>query len=335
MRDSAKISVIVPAYNIENYIGDCILSIINQDYDNIEIIVINDGSTDSTLKVCAEIQEEYKNRNIIILSQDNMGVSVARNVGLDYASGDFIMFVDGDDSIVRNYASTLFHVLKKNNSDIVVCSCQKTFSQEDRKRMADSLVRFSGYTRNLKRDEAINEFLLNKHTGSSCEKIYSRNVINNTRFLADIRNNEDKFFYFQSLLRSDRISVIKEPLYICLEREGSATRTSTQYNTDSVIVSQKILEIIENEYTAPEIIHSAKFYYYSSVIYSIRMLSRVEISKADKQGYFNRLKELVICNDCFKVLSQHSLKYFVELISISLGYTVHDIFVKLVDRLLY
>ncbi len=112
----AKVSVIVPVYNVEKYLEECIESLINQTLTDIEIICINDGSTDNSLKILEELQK--KDNRIKIINQKNSGVSSARNNGIENATGEYIGFVDSDDWIDSDYYEKLYNTAKKYNSDI-------------------------------------------------------------------------------------------------------------------------------------------------------------------------------------------------------------------------
>ena len=113
-----KISVIVPVYNVEKYLETCLNSIINQSYKNLEIIVVNDGSTDSSLEICKKYQK-LDNR-IILIDQKNKGLSGARNVGILKATGEYIHFIDSDDYIALNYYEKMLEALADTDADIVV-----------------------------------------------------------------------------------------------------------------------------------------------------------------------------------------------------------------------
>ena len=101
-----KISVIVPVYNVEKYIGECIKSIINQDYENIEIILVDDGSNDKSGEICDEYT--LKDKRVKVIHKENGGVSSARNRGIESSTGEYIAFVDGDDYVTKDYVSYLF-----------------------------------------------------------------------------------------------------------------------------------------------------------------------------------------------------------------------------------
>lgn len=128
MENNIKVSVIIPVYNVENYLKKCLDSVINQTLKNIEIICINDGSTDNSLKILEEYSK--KDNRIIVLNQENQGQSIARNNGLKIAKGEFIGFVDSDDYISLNFYEKLYNSAKKYNSQIAVADifrfCDKT-----------------------------------------------------------------------------------------------------------------------------------------------------------------------------------------------------------------
>ena len=144
-----KASIIIAAYNIETYIRRCIISIINQTLKDIEIIVVNDGSTDNTLGI---IKELYKLDNrIIIVNQENKGLIEARKSGLNIAKGEYILFVDGDDWLEINTLELLYNNAKENKSDIIIYNA--FLSYDDRKEkfdvIFDSYIDENDYIKNL------------------------------------------------------------------------------------------------------------------------------------------------------------------------------------------
>ena len=115
-----KVSIIIPAYNAEKTIKKCLNSVCNQTYENIEIIIVNDGSTDNSLDICEEY--EKKDDRIIIISKENGGLSDARNKGIDIAKGKYITFIDSDDYVDLEFISIMVSNIEKNNSDISIIS---------------------------------------------------------------------------------------------------------------------------------------------------------------------------------------------------------------------
>ncbi len=120
-----KVSIIVPIYNSEKNLDRCVNSILRQSYKNLELILINDGSTDSSLDICNNFRK--LNENIIVIDQKNMGVSAARNIGLRYATGDLIQFVDSDDYIDSDMTESLVNCIRENNADLVICGYKSIF----------------------------------------------------------------------------------------------------------------------------------------------------------------------------------------------------------------
>ena len=118
-----KISVIIPIYNVEDYLPQCLDSVIHQTHENLEIILVNDGSTDSCTKICDEYAA--KDNRIKIINQENGGLSVARNTGIRTATGDYIAFIDSDDWIVPNFCEILLITALENNAEMVECGFTK------------------------------------------------------------------------------------------------------------------------------------------------------------------------------------------------------------------
>ena len=113
-----KITVIVPVYNVENYLNKCLDSLINQTYKNLEIIVINDGSTDNSGTICQEYAQ--KDNRIVYIEKENGGLSDARNAGLDRMTGSYVTFVDSDDWIEQDYVEVLYNKLTEHQADVSV-----------------------------------------------------------------------------------------------------------------------------------------------------------------------------------------------------------------------
>ena len=118
-----KVSIIIPAYNIEKYLSACLDSALSQDFSNYEIVVIDDGSTDNTPKISDEYAKKYE--NVITIHQKNSGLSSARNTGIKRAKGEYVALIDGDDIIAPNFLARLYQAVTKTNSDIAICNFQE------------------------------------------------------------------------------------------------------------------------------------------------------------------------------------------------------------------
>lgn len=124
----SQVSIIIPVYNAEKYLYKCIHSVINQTYKDIEIIIINDGSTDSSLLICRKF--EKNDSRIRIINKKNEGVSKARNIGIDYAKGKYIAFIDADDYIEKNMIENMFNRITKENADMILCNYTNVNNEE-------------------------------------------------------------------------------------------------------------------------------------------------------------------------------------------------------------
>lgn len=217
-RHDNLISVIVPAYNIAEYLPRCLDSILNQTYTNLEIIVISDGSTDGTNEIIKEYSE--KDNRIVPVFKENSGVSDTRNVGLDMATGEYIGFVDGDDFIEPEMYKTLLDNLLENSADISHCGYQMVFpSRTDYYYNTGKKVLQD--TQKGIRDLIVGDYV----EPSPCIKLYSRSVLNNVRMPKDIKINEDVLFNFYAFCNSDKSVYEDKPFYHYILRKGSASKS--------------------------------------------------------------------------------------------------------------
>lgn len=219
------VSIIVPIYNVEKYLRKCVYSIINQTLTNIEIILVNDGSTDN----CGKIIDEYakNDKRIVVIHKENEGQSSARNKGLDIARGKYVGFVDSDDSIHKDMYENLYKSIEYSNADISVCG-REAYSEDGKsyykKELDDELLDFS---KQSKVNYVINR-LFYKHTVSGCNKIYKNEIIQNNKIrFEDIKyvGSEDALFNYKILLHTNKIKSIDKIGYIQLSRNGSTATT--------------------------------------------------------------------------------------------------------------
>lgn len=254
-----KISVIVPIYNASNTLNRTLDSIISQSYLNLEIILVNDGSTDDSLEIC----EEYKKKDsrIIIINQENKGVGEARNKGIDISSGDYICFIDADDTIAENYIYELYNSITDSKSDFSVgkINCISEFGN------------FSPYNNESKifcQKEFIKMFL-NFQIGSAVwGKLFTKKIIGNTRFeLLSI--NEDFIFFWEIIKKSNLISTTTKTLYnYYLNTKNSLTKSRfTKQNMSMITHIDKVLNDVKTENV--DLITDAKNYYGACLLHNL------------------------------------------------------------------
>lgn len=183
------ISVIVPVYNVENYLRKCLDSIINQNYKKLEIILIDDGSTDDSGKICDEYAD--KDNRIKVIHNENQGVSHSRNCGLDIAKGGYILFIDSDDTVKNNYVFEMVKEVRAKDYDLIVSNIIDIFDNESRIRIKN----IEGLTGDLRKDFYKLRMLLRVPV----VKLYKKSIIKyyNIRFSENMKVSEDQVFNFE------------------------------------------------------------------------------------------------------------------------------------------
>lgn len=221
-----KISFVVPVYNVEKYIVRCIQSLVRQTYSNIEIILVNDGSTDKSGFLCEKM---YATDNrVIVINQENGGLSAARNTGIQYASGDYIILVDGDDYIHPQMAEILHDVAVTSDSDIV--SCQMQLIEEDDipdKIIFDTYMRKCAYVSMTHPDIYKQLWERNIDTVVQCNKLFRADVIKSCSYPIG-KYHEDVFIIHEILSKCHRIAYIQPKLYYYVQRQGSIMHLETR-----------------------------------------------------------------------------------------------------------
>lgn len=253
------ISVIIPVYNVEKYLCKCIDSTLAQTYTNIEIMLIDDGSTDNSGKIC----DEYvlKDARIKVIHQPNAGVSAARNAGLDLAKGEYVCFVDADDTVKEEYIYSLFSPIGNKRCDIAMCGYSiVSYSMES---MAGQVKK------NIKGNirKCFGEIYINGGGGpliSPALKIFNKSILErfNIRFDVKINFGEDRLFALQYYKHVDSFCFIRECLYRYFHHgAGSATEIYTKKRAlDEIYVLQQELQWMidsKTKYTAETIIMMA------------------------------------------------------------------------------
>jgi glycosyltransferase involved in cell wall biosynthesis len=218
-----KVSVIIPVYNLDKYIGRCLDSLLNQDFSDYEIIVVNDGSTDNTETVCKEYENKYP--IIKLINKKNGGVSSARNEGINASSGDYLMFVDGDDYVTENYISTMYKFQIENPDQLIVCDM---FKKTESSTEFNKSLRNAAITKpSLYPKEDF--YLLYKFglSGFPVNKIYSKEKIisSNIYFDTSLALGEDALFVIQYYKTCKGFMILPDPLYYyCILNSGAAMK---------------------------------------------------------------------------------------------------------------
>lgn len=234
LRDSrmeSLISVIIPIYNTEKYLQACVDSVLSQTYANLEIILVDDGSTDTSGFVCDQYAE--KDGRVVVIHKENAGMSSARNVGLDRAKGDYICFVDSDDYIAENLCETAIRAFHKGKIDIVAFDIILT--DEDGKPI-DQIESSHGMFR--EREETLCKLLKNHLSNYAWNKIYARRVFDGICF-PEGYSWEDVGTTYKLLMNADGLVSIPEKLYYYRQRKTSIIHNITAKALKDIFVMQK------------------------------------------------------------------------------------------------
>lgn len=252
-----KVSIIVPVYNVEKYVKRCLESLINQTYQNIEIIIVNDGSTDNSKIIC----EEYvkKDSRIKLVNKENQGLGLARNTGLENITGDYVLFVDSDDYIERDLVETTYNLIRDNNCDFV-----RFHNYREDLNTGEKKVRASCLNEGLYNREEINENILFPIIGvlpnetrdnfvgmSVWRNLYKVSIIqnNNLKFVSEREFiSEDVIFNINYFSLCSKAYVINKPLYHYIVNESSLT---SKYKPDrfdkEVIMFKEVIRILKEK----------------------------------------------------------------------------------------
>lgn len=210
------VSIIIPAYNVENYIERCLVSVLEQTYNQLEIIIVDDGSSDGTYKKC----ENFANADsrIQLYSQKNAGVSSARNYGLNKAQGDYICFVDADDYVSSIYVEVMLQDIKSTNSEISITMCQRNTEPVDKN--TNTSVEVWNYKETL-----LNLLTRDIYANGVVGKLFKKQVIEDLYFDTCLRIGEDKLFVYSAIDKCNKVVFHDINLYCYCIRSGSAMKS--------------------------------------------------------------------------------------------------------------
>lgn len=314
IRTMIKLSIIVPVYEAEQYIEDCLTSLLQQNVEQYEIICIDDGSTDHSGIIIKTMAERFP--VIQYYYQENHGVSSARNYGLRVASGDYIMFVDADDFLKKNKLRMLLKKAEESQADILVFG-----GQADQILLTPEWVKEAFFTRNKTyiRQSTRALFYESGSRPSVCNKLFSRGVLENQYFPEDVVASEDLAFLFQVFPKAENVVFCSEDVY----RYRISNETSAMHRIDGKNViyfenHMRTLECIVQHWKQIGILEKEKAdlraWMFSFLDYLYRALT-----ESQKQAYDNRLEYIFQQLDVLKKEGFERLEKPIVLEKMSLG----------------
>ena len=339
------ITIIVPVYNVEKYLDECINSLINQDYKRIEIILIDDGSKDNSLKICKEFEKKYK--NIKLIEQKNSGVSIARNKGIENANGEWICFVDSDDYMEKNMISKMVEEANKETFDILITPPIMDYKKVSEKaKIFDEEINFT----NKNKDKLLLNVICRQYkeknvthinAGGPWGKLYKTEFIrnNNLSFIVGLKRMQDVIFNLYSMNIANK--VIYREIFLYHYRINSESvclkYNSTIFETFSAVIENMLLFAKENN-------KKADFYqaiYLKTILLYIEGCRISIIHKDNHNSLINKIKELQniynkdIYKNAFICIERKELNFKLKIFTIFAKFKVFPIvylLVKIFDK---
>lgn len=235
--NEVKVSIIVPVYNVEKYLVNCMESMVNQTLEEIEIIVVNDGSPDNSIVILEEYERKYPQK-VRVFTTENRGVSHARNYGLDRAVGEFVMFVDSDDFIELHMVETLYNKAIADGNDLVMCARNNVYEVEGKADLKKKEMKIFSVNQNFKMSER--KFEMVHASPFPWDKLFKRSLLEGIRFPEGIRF-EDLVVAFEVVAMAENIGIVPEPLYNYRKTTQSGFLNSFSEATKDIVTSFGLL----------------------------------------------------------------------------------------------
>jgi glycosyltransferase involved in cell wall biosynthesis len=292
-----KVSIIIPVYNCEKYISRCLDSIINQTYDNLEVIVINDGSTDNTLGMLKNYSKKYP--YIKVYTQKNSGVSSARNNGIKKATGYYIQFTDADDYLSSDMIELMVKSSVENESDLVVCEYKYVYESDN----SEKEIHLSDYNNVSFKSVISNES--SKYGGFPWNKLIKKECIEKY-YDESIYYYENLLFFLENANRIKKYSVVHIPLYNYFINSQSALH-SRVYNIrriTSLLALNRIIDIVDIKYK-----DFYKYNYISQYKWNIKNIrnNNLMYDYSKYTSYYNRYKKELLRKNNLSIIYKAKL----------------------------
>lgn len=331
-----KLSIIVPIYNVEEYLEGCVNSILSQTFEDFELILVNDGSLDNSLEICCKYQE--KDKRVKIINKENGGVSSARNAGIDGALGEYIAFVDPDDNIELNMYEELMNRAIKSNVDMVICSLnyinliEKNIKQQTIWNKTEKII---------KKEEINNKIMydiLNFKEGygiyTPVNKIYKKELFynNDIRFEVNRDHGEDARLNLILLTKVNSIYFINKPLYNYYIRKRESLTTVVRDNMYKYILDNKNFhDYLCNLYGYQHLMDKGRKNYLNNIFQYMNSISISRFKLRKKVKILNQIMN----DDTFKNnINSYECPYrYYKLLKLSCRYKLSLIYIFLIKLL--
>ncbi|MBW8686444.1 glycosyltransferase family 2 protein [Chitinophaga rhizophila] len=236
-----KVSVIIPAYNVENYIKECVLSVIAQTLKSVEIIVVNDQSSDGTLAVLESIKATHPEVDLKIITQPNQGLSGARNTGLKAATGEYLSFLDGDDWLEKEMLEDLCNAASANNAEVVICDYTKVY--EDREEVLSGGQIPGNILHNRK--DILEGFLSGRIAISACNKLFKRSFIQGWQFSYPVGYLYEDIPTVMLIADASTVVKVDKSYYKYRQRGGSIMNSISPKMINKIVLIKQVIDYIK------------------------------------------------------------------------------------------
>lgn len=292
MREKLLVSIIIPVYNVEKYLLACVNSAINQTYKCLEIILVDDGSTDSSGRICDECAK--MDSRIKVIHKVNGGLSDARNVGIDAATGDYLAFVDSDDLIHTQFIETLYSLVCDFKADIASVEFKNFYDEES----LDLEGILFGETMILQSEEAIDKILYqNILDNSVCNKLYDRHLFDGLRFPIG-KLYEDLAIFYKVYERAKRVVHRRVAYYYYRLRRDSITGNFSRRRSDVLDITDEIVAYMKTH--NPVLLPAALDRKFAANMNILWLMTNSEIYASELEqrcwGNIKELRRMILCN---------------------------------------
>ena len=260
-----KVSVIVPFYNVEGYIEKCLDTLVNQTLEDIEIILVNDGSKDNSILIAKKFLENYP-KKIVYLEKENGGLSDARNFGIPYAKGEYIAFLDSDDYVEKNMYEEMYALAKKENSDMVQCNFYWEYIDKNKKKIGD-MQKYSN-----------KKELITKGRVEAWNKLIKREILENEeiRFPKGLRY-EDVEFTYKLAPYLEKVSFIDKPFIHYIQRQNSISNSQNERTAEIFDILDNVIKYYKEKNIYEEYKNELEYIYVKTVFCrSLLRMTKIE-----------------------------------------------------------
>lgn len=288
--ENKLISIVVPVYNVSRYIVKCLNSIMNQKYSRFEVIIVDDGSTDNSLALCKDF--ENQDSRFQVFHKQNGGLSSARNYGLKHVKGDYITFIDSDDFIHENYLYELYTNIEKYQSDISICTY---YIYYDDKKMFSFSRQKNYFTYEMDAQDCLKNMLVeNGYSVSAWGKLYKTSLFNDVYF-PEGKICEDNGTTYKIISKADKIIYINSPLYYYYKRPGSIMLSVFSYKKlDMISLTDEMCDYLDKYYPSlNEISLLRRVYSRFNVLRQIPKDKKYNSLKKELKAYILKNKKIV------------------------------------------